>query len=455
MTPREKSKAQAGSLSRYLRPAAILEPVVGSKDALLRSLAEVVEENASPEVVEEILAATEERESTVNSYVGEGVAIPQARVGCIKGIALAMARHPAGFPYGLDTDQPVRLVVLVIGNETLADEHLRVLAAVANVLKDETVREKIIEEPDPRNILALLDAQEVSSPGRKSRQRSQVLISHARKMRNELGLKAILLAIEKRDDLKLLKGMTGRKSFIVVTSSARIQEEAEKLVPRTILLPHMAFGRYARIRFVSLMAFTKGFVRRGDVIAVLAGTGSGGLDGISILEIGSEFGRFVSRSGKMSDGVLPGVLERVITLATELAAEGREGKAVGTIFVVGDPDVLAGYSQQMVMNPFHGYAEDQRNILDPTLKETLKEFAVIDGAFVVRWDGVVMAAGAYLKVAQDASPSLPGGYGSRHRAACAITEVTNSIAVVLSQSSGEVTIFRKGRVMLSLSKGAS
>jgi len=453
MAPREKSTAQAASLSRYLRPAAILEPVVGSKDALLRSLAAVVVENATSDVVEEILAATQEREATVNSYVGEGVAIPQARVGCINGIALAIARNPAGFPYGLDTDQPVRLVVLVVGNESLADEHLRVLAAVANVLKSDTVREKIIEEPDPRGILALLDAQEISAPGRKARQRSQVLISHAKRMRNELGLKAIILAIERRDDLKLLKGMPGRKNFIVVTSSARIQEDAEKLVPRTILLPQMALGRYARIRFVSLMAFTNGFIRRGDVVGVLAGTRSGALDGISILEIGSEFGRFVSSSSEMSDGVLPGVLERVITLASELAAEGREGKPVGTIFVVGDPEVLASYSQQMVMNPFRGYPEDQRNILDPTLKETLKEFAVIDGAFVVRWDGVVMAAGTYLKVVQDAN--LPGGYGSRHRAGCAITEATNSIAVVLSQSSGEVTIFRKGAVMLSLSKGAS
>jgi DNA integrity scanning protein DisA with diadenylate cyclase activity len=321
------------------------------------------------------------------------------------------------------------------------------------VLKTETVREKIIQESDPRGIVALLDAQEITAPGRKVRLRSQVLISHARRMRTELGLKAVILAIERRDDLKLLKGMSGRKNFIVVTSSARIQEDAKKLVPRTILLPQMAFGRSARIRFVALMAFTKGFIRRGDAIAVLAGTGSGGIDGVVILEIGSEFGRFVSTSGDMSDGAVPGVLERVMTLATELAADGREGKPVGTIFVVGDPAAIASYSQQMVMNPFRGYPEDQRNILDPTLKETLKEFAVIDGAFVVRWDGVVMAAGTYLKVAQDAN--LPGGYGSRHRAGCAITEVTNSIAVVVSQSSGEVTIFRKGAVMLSLSKGAS
>ena len=173
---------------------------------------------------------------------------------------------------------------------------------------------------------------------------------------------------------------------------------------------------------------------------------------MTIFEIGREFGRFVTPSGEMSPGVLPGVLERVITLATELSSEGREGRPVGTIFVVGDPETLGAFCQQMVMNPFRGYPEEERNILDPVLAETIKEFAAIDGAFVVRGDGVVTSAGTYLKVSRDVD--LPGGYGSRHRVACAITDATNCIAVALSQSTGEVTMFKKGAVVLTLPRSA-
>ena len=52
-------------------------------------------------------------------------------------------------------------------------------------------------------------------------------------------------------------------------------------------------------------------------------------------------------------------------------------------------------SRQLVMNPFHGYPEEDRNILDPNLRETIREFSAIDGAFVIRDDGVVMAAGRH------------------------------------------------------------
>jgi DNA integrity scanning protein DisA with diadenylate cyclase activity len=107
----------------------------------------------------------------------------------------------------------------------------------------------------------------------------------------------------------------------------------------------------------------------------------------------------------------------------------------------------------MVMNPFRGYAEKERNILDPTLKETIKEFAAIDGAFVVRGDGVVVSAGTYLKVSRDVS--LPGGYGSRHRIACAITDAVSCVAVALSQSTGEVTVFRRGAVVVSLTRAGA
>src|SRR4029453_15365978 len=122
----------------------------------------------------------------------------------------------------------------------------------------------------------------------------------------------------------------------------------------------------------------------------------------------------------------------------------------GAILGGGDPGALGTYCQQMVMNPFRGYPEEERNILDPTLKETIKEFAGIDGAFVVRGDGVVFSAGTFLQVSRDVN--LPGGYGSRHRVACAITDATSCVAIALSQSTGEVTMFRKGAVVLSLSR---
>lgn len=440
-------------LSSYLRPEAIIELKGATKEKLLRALAEIVLPDAEPSVIDRVYSAAMERESAVNTYVGEGVAIPHARVDCVEGIAIAMARDRDGFPYGVETDQPVRIVFFVVGNEKLTDDHVRVLGAIANAIKSEELREKILKARDVAAVYRVLEAPDKSVSRRKARPLSQLLLSYTRKIGRELGVSTIIISIETLEDLALLRRLPGRRSFIVASGSHRIHEEAEKIVGRAILLPQMPFRREARLRLAALMALTGGYVQRNEVVAFLSGDLSGGLDSMTILELGRELGKFVSASGEVSPGVMPGVLERVLNIATELSAEGREGRPLGTIFVVGDPAELTSFCSQMVMNPFRGYPEEEKNILDPTLKETIKEFAAIDGAFVVRGDGVVISAGTYLKVSRDAS--LPGGYGSRHRAACSITEATSCIAIALSQSTGEVTVFRKGAVVLRLERGSS
>ena len=116
----------------------------------------------------------------------------------------------------------------------------------------------------------------------------------------------------------------------------------------------------------------------------------------------------------------------MLTLAGELGVEGREGRPVGTLFVIGDSDRVLAQSHQLVINPFHGYPENERNILDPRLEETIKEFSAIDGAFIVRGDGVILAAGRYLAPRGKLDPPLPHGLGTRHEAAASITAMSQA-----------------------------
>jgi len=99
-----------------------------------------------------------------------------------------------------------------------------------------------------------------------------------------------------------------------------------------------------------------------------------------------------------------------------------------------------------VLNPFYGYKEEDRNILNPFMDETIKEFSSIDGAFVIRGDGVVEAAGSLIQ-ASDYNHALPSGLGARHAAAAAISVAADCIALVVSSSSGQVTLFRRGVMM--------
>lgn len=148
-------------------------------------------------------------------------------------------------------------------------------------------------------------------------------------------------------------------------------------------------------------------------------------------------------------GVEPDVLASVIQVAGEIAREGREGQAIGTAFVVGDTKNVLTYSKQFVLNPFQGHHETERQITDVGIQGTIKEFAQLDGAFLITGTGVVEAAGRCITV--DLSQvNLPGGMGSRHLSIAGITKVTKSIGVVVSQSGGLISIFREAKIVYTI-----
>jgi len=147
----------------------------------------------------------------------------------------------------------------------------------------------------------------------------------------------------------------------------------------------------------------------------------------------------------------PEVFETLLGIVLELAYEGREGKPVGSIFVLGDHEKVLSLSSQLVFNPFQGHPEDDLNLNQPQVKESLKEFSSIDGAFVIREDGVVLAAGRYLNVSYHGE-ALPQGLGTRHAAGAAITQATNAVAFAISESTGRVTIFKGGKILTVIEK---
>jgi DNA integrity scanning protein DisA with diadenylate cyclase activity len=192
-------------------------------------------------------------------------------------------------------------------------------------------------------------------------------------------------------------------------------------------------------------------LEQGDRVVCLTGVdGSRALDTLFVLNLGTEPELFSFLDTVLIGGdVHPEAFVRVLTLATELAVEGREGRPVGALFVLGDSERVLAQSRSLILNPFEGHPESERNILDPALDETIKEFAALDGAFVVRGDGVVLTAGTQLVPTAPYSP-LPGGLGTRHAAAAGITAATDAVALCVSQSTGTVTVFRSGKLITDL-----
>jgi len=209
-------------------------------------------------------------------------------------------------------------------------------------------------------------------------------------------------------------------------------------------------GRFAQMRSAMLLGLSRGWFKFNDRLCCVAGIAeSNQFDTIAVVEVEREFQTlFSGQADLLPADVKPEVLERVLAVATELSAEGREGRPVGGLFVLGDTAVVERMIKPLVMNPFFGYKDEDKNILNPFMDETVKEFSSLDGAFVIRGDGVVRSAGSLIQAA-DVDHPLPSGLGSRHAAAAAISLATDCVAIVVSSSTGQVTLFRRG-VLLPL-----
>jgi len=286
---------------------------------------------------------------------------------------------------------------------------------------------------------------------------TELMLKQATSIANKFKADAILVNIETEADIIPFLKAEGKKFKVIVVTKKEISlEKPAGLRLNTIMLPDVHLTRDGYFKFGFLAGISKGILSKGDILVCVGGQlEKGYMDTIMILKVGdaSEIVNFAEES-PFPENIKPDIFESLLTLVMEMAYEGREGKPIGSTFVLGDHEKVLQYSRQLVFNPFQGHPEDVLHITKPDVRETLKEFSSIDGAFIIRDDGVVLAAGRYLNAAHHGEP-MPQGLGARHSSAAAITGVTDSVALVISESSGRVTIFRGGSIVTTIEKTTS
>ena len=144
-------------------------------------------------------------------------------------------------------------------------------------------------------------------------------------------------------------------------------------------------------------------------------------------------------------GVNSCTMEQVLLLAIEIS---REGRKVGTMFVIADEEETLKRSRCLILDPLKYHPDDQKQLDDPNVQETVKEFAQLDGAFIISETGIILSACRYINASSEGI-DLPLGLGSRHMAAASITKQTDAVAVVVSESS-VVRIFDGGEIVCEI-----
>jgi DNA integrity scanning protein DisA with diadenylate cyclase activity len=266
-----------------------------------------------------------------------------------------------------------------------------------------------------------------------------------------IGADALLLLVEGPTDWNQLQQLAGDKKLIVVADRPSEVEGAPEAGLSTVLLDMEDAPVFDKLTQSLLESVADDILApTARVVTIYSGFEAGTIDSISVLHLSEHLERLTSRDLRQLETSVPlDTLKQVIDLAVEIGREGREGKPVGTLFVVGDTRKVSACSRPTGFDPVKGYSRKERNLNDHRVREGIKEIAQMDGAFVVAPDGTVEAAARYID-APATGLTLSKGLGSRHWAAAAISKVTKAVAVAVSESNGTVRIFQDGEVVLRI-----
>lgn len=253
-----------------------------------------------------------------------------------------------------------------------------------------------------------------------------------------------------------MRGRPLKKKLIYAVTDDKLAEDLRAQRYQAVVIPSYDYARVEKVKVALVAAASENFVKESETVLCL--TGRADARTIDTL-IKIKFGEQLEDQAVAIDAMGLGaefnsqVVEALVQLAMQVGQQGYEGHSVGTIIVVGDSTAVMEKSRQLTLNPFQGISEAERNVLDPKIRDAVKTFSVLDGAFIIREDGVVLASGRYLQAISEKT-KVPLGLGARHAASAAMSIETKAVCIVVSQTSGAVRVFKDGEIVLELHQAA-
>lgn len=124
--------------------------LIGEMAALLARVSGV------PEEAEAIREAVLEREKVLSTGIGDGVAIPHGKTGRVGELVLVAGTTKEPIEFEALDDQPVRLLLMLVGPESAAALHVKVLSRISRLLRRRPLRERLIAAPTPEAFLSVI-----------------------------------------------------------------------------------------------------------------------------------------------------------------------------------------------------------------------------------------------------------------------------------------------------------
>jgi fructose-specific phosphotransferase system IIA component len=142
-----------------LRPERVIMNLkAGAKREALVEIVEDLGKTTGVTDVEALKKAILDREEIMSTGVGLTIAVPHAKLPCVKVFTLGLARSNKGIDYDSLDGQPVKIIVTIAAPDNDQNTYLRVLAAVMHVLRNEDKRKAILSAPSAQDVVDVFRA---------------------------------------------------------------------------------------------------------------------------------------------------------------------------------------------------------------------------------------------------------------------------------------------------------
>ena len=126
------------------------------KESAIKELVQILESAHGVNTRGEILSKVLQRESMMSTGIGNGVAIPHGKTRLLDHLLAATGVAPMGIDFDSMDGEPATLFILLVSPESLRGPHVKALANVSRLLKEESVRAALRTAPTPQDFLRVL-----------------------------------------------------------------------------------------------------------------------------------------------------------------------------------------------------------------------------------------------------------------------------------------------------------
>ena len=133
-----------------------------TKEEILNAMIDLAAKSSHVTDVDKMRAAIFDREKIMSTGVGSGFAIPHGKTDAVANIVAAFATTETAIDYQSLDEQPVRLIFLLVGRDTMVGPHIKLLSRISRLMNKEEFRKKLLSANDVPSLLQIFKDEEAA-----------------------------------------------------------------------------------------------------------------------------------------------------------------------------------------------------------------------------------------------------------------------------------------------------